>query len=371
MVRPNSKTLITWLDATVVAVALAVVVGGITRLTESGLSITEWKPVSGVLPPLGDVDWATAYAKFLQIPQAQTVHLGITLGAFKALFWWEWVHRLLARLVGLVIAVPFFWFWARGQLPALLRVRLAALPLLVAAQGALGWYMVSSGLAVRSTVSQYRLVAHLGLALVILVVALWTSVSLRGGRVKARGTGTVKARDTGTVEARGAGVGRGGGAVASGAARRRWIVVADLFALWIFGVILTGGFVAGLRAGKIFNTFPLMGGQFVPPGYRQFTGFLTNAFENPTAAQFHHRVLALITVFVAIALWRWARRTDASADIVRAQRNLALLACVQVALGVATLLLAVPVAIAALHQLAAVALLGAAVLAAHAARTAR
>jgi len=358
--RPDFRRLILWLDATVAAVAMTVVIGGITRLTESGLSITEWKPIAGVLPPLTDADWATAYAKFLQIPQAQSIHLGITFSAFKGIFWWEWAHRLIARGVGLVIAVPFVWFWLRGQLPHRLKLRLASLPLLVLAQGALGWYMVSSGLSVRVNVSQYRLVAHLGLALVILVVALWTSASLRAAM-----------RDTGAAEAAGATAAvtdapRG----ASAFNARRWALLSELFAVWTFLVILSGGFVAGLRAGKIYNTFPLMDGKLVPPGYALLDGIFTNAFENPAAAQFHHRVLAIVTVLVAIGFWFWAGSANAPARIVRAQRNVALIACLQVTLGIATLLLAVPVALAALHQLTAVALLGATVLAAHAARSA-
>lgn len=353
MTRQDFKPLIRWLDATVVSVAIAVVIGGITRLTESGLSITEWKPVSGVLPPLSDTDWATAYAKFLEIPQAQTVHVGITMGAFKMLYWWEWVHRLLARGVGLVIAVPFFWFWAKGQIPSTLKPRLTSLPILVAAQGALGWYMVSSGLVERTNVSQYRLVAHLGLALVILVIALWTSASLRSAMRSPREADANDAT-------------RRSAAVAFNLTR--WALIADGFAIWTFLVILSGGFVAGLRAGKSFNTFPLMGGQVVPPGYGQLDGFLKDAFENPASAQFHHRVLAILTVFVAIGLWRWVSTADAPARVVRAQRNVAIIAGVQVCLGIATLLLVVPVAVAALHQLVAVALLGATVLAAHTAR---
>lgn len=357
MPRNNFKALITWLDATVAAVAIAVVIGGITRLTESGLSITEWKPFSGILPPLTGTDWAAAYTSFLQIPQAQTVHQGITLDAFKVLFWWEWIHRLLARAVGLVIAVPFFWFLSRGEVPATLRNRLAALPLLVAAQGALGWYMVSSGLSVRTNVSQYRLVAHLGLALVILVIALWTSASLRAAQAEA----AVTPRATGEPKATGVPVRTG---------LQRWAFVSEAFAAWTFLVILSGGFVAGLRAGKIYNTFPMMGGQVVPPGYWQFTGFFSNAFENPAAAQFHHRLLALATVGAAIVLWLWASVADAPESVLKSLRNVAIVASLQVALGITTLLLAVPVAVAALHQLVAVALLGAAVLSAHAARRA-
>lgn len=346
--RPRfpQQSLITWLDATVVAVALAVVVGGITRLTESGLSITEWKPITGVLPPLNAADWDAAYQSYLQIPQSQTIHRGITLGAFKGIFWWEWLHRILARLVGLVIAVPYFWFLVRRRLPSRLRLRLATLPLLVAAQGVLGWYMVASGLIVRSNVSQYRLVAHLGLALVIFVVALWTSASLRAARQGALAGGAPR------------------GAAGSGS----WRMLTDAFAIWTFGVILSGGFVAGLRAGTIYNTFPLMGGQWVPPGYWMQSGFLSNAFENPVAAQFNHRVLAIATVLVAFVLWLLAVRRAAPRRVVTALRNVALVALVQVGLGIATLLLSVPVTVATLHQLTAVALLGATVLAANAVR---
>lgn len=344
--RSNPRALIIWLDATVVAVALAVVVGGITRLTESGLSITEWKPIAGVLPPLTEADWTAAFQRYLQIPQALTTHKGITLGGFKAIYWWEWVHRILARIVGLVIAVPYFWLLMRRQLPSALLVRLAVLPVLVAAQGALGWYMVSSGLSVRSNVSQYRLVAHLGLALVILVIALWTSATLRAER---DGSSGEAARGT-------------------GAASGWWPQLTVAFALWTFGVILTGGFVAGLRAGTIYNTFPLMGGQVVPPGYWMSDGFVGNAFGNPVAAQFHHRVLAIVTVLVAVAMWIGASARNAPARVVAVLRNVALVSSAQVGLGIATLLLSVPVAIAAIHQLVAVVLLGAVVLAAHEAR---
>ena len=148
-----------WLLVSAGAVLLAVAIGGITRLTESGLSITEWRPVSGVLPPLTGAEWDQAYQKYLEIPEARTVHRGITLSQFQALFWWEWVHRLLARLVGLVLALPCFWFLARGHLRPGHRSRLLLLPVLAAAQGVLGWYMVKSGLEVRVDVSPYRLTA--------------------------------------------------------------------------------------------------------------------------------------------------------------------------------------------------------------------
>ena len=176
--RTSDAAVRRWLLATALAVAATVAVGGGTRLTESGLSITEWKPVTGVLPPVTEAAWTHAYERYLEIPEAQTVHAGITLPQFKALYWWEWGHRLVARLVGLVAALPFFVLWWRGRIRRSLVSRLALLPALVAAQGALGWYMVSSGLAVRTSVSQYRLVAHLSLALVILAIAVWTAGSL-------------------------------------------------------------------------------------------------------------------------------------------------------------------------------------------------
>jgi heme a synthase len=168
-----------WLFASIVAVFLAVAIGGITRLTESGLSITEWKPVSGALPPSSDAAWQVEYEKFLQIPQASTTHAGITLGKFKWIFWWEWFHRNVARTVGLVFAIPWLLFMAQGRIPKALRLRLTALPFLTLAQGALGWYMVQSGLVERISVSAYRLTAHLGLALGILAVCVWTYSELR------------------------------------------------------------------------------------------------------------------------------------------------------------------------------------------------
>ncbi len=218
-----------WLMACVAAVVLTVVVGGITRLSESGLSITEWKPVSGVLPPMTGAAWDSAYQEFLRIPQAQTVHRGITLAGFKLIYWWEWFHRLLARGVGLVFAIPYVVLLVRRRIPAGYRVRLAALPILTLAQGVLGWYMVQSGLAVRSSVSAYRLAAHLALALGILVVAMWTYVEL------------------------------GPRSAAPRAARGwRWSIAAA--SGLVACTILSGAFVAGLRGGRIFNTFPLMGG---------------------------------------------------------------------------------------------------------------
>lgn len=311
-----------WLFASIVAVFLAVAIGGITRLTESGLSITEWKPVSGALPPSSDAAWQLEFEKFLQIPQASTTHAGITLGTFKWIFWWEWFHRNVARTVGLVFAIPWLLFMLQGRIPRALRLRLTALPFLTLAQGALGWYMVQSGLVERSSVSAYRLTAHLGLALGILAVCVWTYSELRPPSPER------EARATPSTW------------------RRAMLGMSALLGI----TVLSGGFVAGLRAGKIFNEFPLMGGQVVPVGYGQLSPWWTNAFENPVAAQFHHRTLAIVVTLLALSMtWR-AGRAALSPSVVRAVQAFGAVVSVQLLLGVTTLLLAVPLPLGVLHQ---------------------
>lgn len=307
-----------WLFACIVAVFLAVIVGGITRLTESGLSITEWKPVSGVFPPLQAAEWQTAYEAFLAIPQAQTTHAGITMGEFKFIYWWEWFHRILARGVGLVFAIPFLWFWMRGQLSSKLWWRLVWLPFLTLGQGFLGWYMVQSGLSVRTEVSAVRLAAHLLLALGILAVALWTHEDLR-------------ARD------------------AIPEPTRNWKRASQAVVALLLTTIVAGAFVAGLRAGKVFNEFPLMGGAFVPDGYATVSGWFNNATQNPIAANFHHRWLGVLSALTIFVMW-WRARLALSGEGLAMLASLRNGALVQALLGIATLLLAVPVWLGALHQ---------------------
>ena len=313
-----------WLIATAISVVVTLVVGGATRLTESGLSITEWKPVTGVLPPMTATAWGQAYQQYQQIPEAQTVHAGITLSQFKALYWWEWAHRIAGRLVGLVVLIPFLWFWRRGVIPRHLFARLLSLPLLVGAQGLLGWYMVSSGLAERTSVSPYRLVAHLSLALLVFAIAVWTVAELR--QSGERESAPISVRRT-----------------------------LYAFIVAVVVTIISGGFVAGLDAGRIFNEFPLMGGQVIPAGYGSGTG-IRNWFENPIAAQFNHRLLAILLALSVWIAWIVAERRW-SGDMRRWMRMAAVVAALQVALGLTTLLLGAPVLIAMLHQLGAVALL--------------
>ena len=314
-----------WLIAAAISVAMTIVIGGATRLTESGLSITEWKPVTGILPPMRAQAWQEAYERYQLIPEARTVHAGITLAQFQNLYWWEWAHRLAGRLVGIVVLLPFLWFWRRGWIASALFPRLLSLPLLVGAQGALGWYMVRSGLADRTSVSPYRLVAHLSLALLIFGIAVWTAGALsRSGEGRVRAPRIVR------------------------------IVLTVLTSAAVL-TMMSGGFVAGLDAGRIFNEFPLMGGQLVPSGYDAGTG-VRNLFENPIAAQFNHRVLAVLLALTIWGVWLVSERRW-TANLRRWTRLVALAGLLQVGLGIATLLLAAPPLLAATHQLGAVLLL--------------
>ena len=305
---------------------LMVVIGGVTRLTESGLSITEWKPISGAIPPLSDADWAQEFDRYKAIPQYQAIHADMSLAEFKTIFFWEYVHRLWGRLIGVVFALPFLWFLWKRRLPRSLAPKLAAILVLGGLQGALGWLMVESGLSERIEVSQYRLVAHLGAALILYLVILWVALDLLRPRPSGR----------------------------SGPGLRR--AVSSLLGL-AFVTVLAGGFVAGLRAGLIYNTFPLMNGELLPSDLAALVPWYLNPFENPAAAQFDHRVLAELTWLIALGLWLASLRYPLSRAARAAFYALALVATLQLGLGIATLLLAVPVPLAAAHQAVAVALL--------------
>jgi cytochrome c oxidase assembly protein subunit 15 len=335
-----------WLTVWAVMVLLTVVIGGVTRLTESGLSITEWAPVTGIVPPLSEADWNEAFARYQEIPEYEQLNRGMTLAEFKLIFVWEYVHRLWARLVGLALVLPLAVFLIRGGLGRPLVHRLLILLVLTGAQGALGWFMVQSGLSERTDVSQYRLAAHLALALIIYVITVWTTADLL-----LAGRGDVGLRAAFEEDVR-------------QLTRFAWIIVALVFA-----TAVAGAFVAGLEAGKTFNTFPLMGGRIVPRGYLAFSPWWDNLFENVATVQFNHRLLGVLTLVASGLMWwrgRWARIVGQSRRLLDL---LATIAALQVALGVATLLLVVPVWLAALHQAGAVLLLTAALLLLHALRT--
>ncbi len=349
-----------WLAVWAAMLVLIVVIGGVTRLTESGLSITEWKPVTGILPPLSARAWNDAFREYQQIPEYQQLKRGMTLPEFKRIYFWEYLHRLWARLVGFAFAVPLVVFLVRGGLTPRLTRRLVGLLLLTGAQGALGWFMVESGLSVRTDVSQYRLAAHLGLALVIYMATVWTAADLLGGPAGRR-------------------AGRlAGGRIGSQAVRRsddpaggRMLLLrraAGALTLMVFITALAGAFVAGLDAGRIFNTFPLMGGRLVPPGYFALSPWWRNVFENAPAVQFDHRLLATVSLLGALGLWVWGLRAQLTGRARLMLLLLPLVALVQVSLGIATLLLVVPILVAAVHQTGAVLLLTVSLLFYHALR---
>ncbi len=324
-----------WLVALAVMIAAMVVIGGVTRLTESGLSITEWKPVTGTLPPLSDAAWQEAYEKYQQIPEYQQVHFGMSLAEFKNIFFWEYLHRLWGRLIGLVaLAVPVI-LLARQGASRRRGVRLLAVPVLVLMQGVLGWYMVMSGLSARISVSQYRLTAHLVLALVIYGLVVWMAARL----------GPAK------------------GASILPIFRR---VCSGFFGL-VFLTIMAGGFTAGLKAGLVYNSFPLMDGRLIPDGYWSLSPWWLNFFETIETVQFNHRLLAMTTFCAAIGLVCWAFRAGMAAPVKRATLFVLGAVLVQVALGISTLLLVVPVGLAAAHQAGAILLFTSAILLVHAA----
>lgn len=309
-----------WLLVIAVMVFAMVILGGLTRLTDSGLSIVEWRPVTGWLPPLTHAEWEEAFAAYRAFPEYQKVNAGMTLAEFEKIFWLEYLHRLWGRLIGLVFAIPFAVFVVRGWVTPSLAFKLAGLFLLGGLQGLLGWYMVQSGLVDRPDVSQYRLVAHLCLALVIIAIAILLALSLLVPKPVVNSS-------------------RGIAATAIG--------VAAL----VFITIVAGGFVAGLNAGYAYNTFPLMDGELVPKLAFAFDPAWRAPFEDPTTTQFVHRVLAAITVVAVLGL-RAALLTVQVTAVARAVANL-LCVCVlaQFALGVITLLTFVALPAAMLHQM--------------------
>jgi len=333
--RPDQRPVAVWLLVCCALVFAMVLLGGLTRLTHSGLSMVDWRPLTGWLPPLSEAEWQAAFRAYQQYPEYQQLNRGMTLEGFQSIFWLEYVHRLWGRLIGLVFAVPLLYFWVTGRLRGGLWPRLLGIFTLGAMQGVLGWYMVRSGLVDRPDVSQYRLAAHLGLAVAIYGAMLWVALGLLHPRH----------RDT----------------VSTPLARASGGLVA-----LVLVTTLSGGFVAGLDAGLAYNTFPLMGEHLVPPGMLALEPPLANLFENIVTVQFTHRVLALATLVAACVLWWRAVRHPAARPARHAFHLLLAAALVQAALGVSTLLLMVPVALAAAHQAGALLLFTAALYARHA-----
>jgi len=314
-----------WLYFMALLVLVMVAVGGITRLTGSGLSIVEWKPISGVLPPLSEAEWLADFDAYRQIPQYQFVNRGMSLDEFKFIFFWEWFHRFLGRLIGLAFAVPFVVFLVQRRFSWDLAAPLAALFVLGGFQGALGWWMVSSGLSELTSVSQYRLAAHLGAAALLFMALVWVARRLEPRPM--------------TPE------------------RPRGPIV--LLLALVFIQLIAGAFVAGLDAGMGYNTWPLMDGALIPAGLDAITPWWKNLFENALTVQFIHRGLAyLVLLYAGFLLWRQARR-GGFAGVNGWLPRIGVLIALQVVLGIATLLSAVPISLALGHQALAFMLCGA------------
>src|SRR5579862_2836035 len=374
---PSLRPIAIWLLFCCGMILVMVVIGGITRLTLSGLSITEWQPVVGILPPMSPAAWVAEFAKYQHIPQYRLVNYGMSLDQFKTIYLWEYTHRLWGRLIGFAYAVPFLYFALRRRLPRRLLGPLAGVLLLGFLEGALGWYMVLSGLAERVEVSQYRLVAHLALALTIYATTLWVALGIlsdpgphpnppplnphpslprKRGRIREGAGAGVQADEAAGPLPRRRGRDRVGAA---------WRRAAEALLGLVALTILAGGFVAGLHAGLTYNTFPLMDGSLVPAGYAQLQPFARNWFENIAAVQFDHRLLAMTTAAVVLLLWLAGRRASLSRPAHLALHALLAAAALQFALGVLTLLLVVPIPLAAAHQAGAVLLLTAAIVLRH------
>ena len=314
----GARPVAVWLFAVAFLVLAMVVVGGATRLTGSGLSITQWKPISGALPPLSPAAWLAEFHNYQRIPQYRYVNQGMTLEAFKSIFWWEWAHRLLGRLLGVVFAVPFLVFLALRRLPRRLIWRCVALFLLGGLQGLVGWWMVKSGLEARVTVAPERLATHLGLALILYAALIWTAWEAWGGEGR-------------------------------GSTPSRWRPIAVILAIAVYGQCLLGALVAGNQAGLVYNDWPLMNGALWPKAY--WSAGLNSLLHSQAAVQFNHRMVAYLLFAGAVAAGVAAarsRRLPAQTRWLFA--SLAGLLTLQALLGIATLMARAPLGLSAAHQ---------------------
>jgi heme a synthase len=329
--QPVPAAVRNWLIVVAGMIFFMIVLGAVTRLTESGLSMVEWKPVTGWLPPFGDSAWQAELEKYLSSPQGRLVSRDFAAHDFEQIYWLEYLHRLWGRLIGVAFALPLVWFWFKGWLSPALKPRLIVMLVLGGLQGALGWAMVASGLVDRPSVSHYRLAAHLLLAVALYAYTVWLILEL--------GPQAVRRADAKTArEATG-------------------------LAIFLFIVLTWGALMAGLRAGTAHNTFPTMSGYWIPPGLFDLQPWWINPFENGTTIQFIHRWLAKLLVLGVLALaWRTRRPETIAA---------AVMALVQLGLGIATILSGVNIALASAHQAGAVLLLTTLIVVRHRATTSR
>lgn len=325
----DHRAIAIWLLTCCAIIFGMIILGGVTRLTGSGLSMVEWAPIMGILPPLNDKEWQDAFYLYQQFPEYQLKNFHMSVHDFKSIFWFEYGHRLLGRSIGIFFLLPFLYFLFKGKIEKALTPKLIIMFVLGGLQGLMGWYMVKSGLVNDPRVSQYRLTAHLGLAVAIYAYMLWVALGLLYPRMN-------KVREE--------------------AVRKLGRLSLSITALIII-TILSGGFVAGTHAGFAFNTFPLMNGQLIPDGLFEMTPLWHNFFENIITVQFNHRVMATLLFLIVPFFWFKAGKLDLH-PLANAGRHLLLVALfLQITLGISTLLLVVPVALGAAHQAGAIVLL--------------
>jgi cytochrome c oxidase assembly protein subunit 15 len=318
----DNRQIAVWLLVCCGLVYCMIILGGVTRLTHSGLSMVEWEPIVGTIPPLSQNEWEETFQKYQQFPEYQKLNRGMSLDEFKSIFWFEYAHRLLGRSIGIVFLLPFLYFLFARKVSRSLVPKLVVMFVLGGLQGLLGWYMVKSGLVDKPHVSQYRLTAHLMVAVAIYSYMLWVALSLlspTAGNANSPGIATL---------------------------RRYAVGVTALVIL----MILSGGFVAGTRAGFAFNTFPLMQGYFFPPGMFAMDPAYINLFENIATVQFNHRIFAYVLCIAIPLFWFASRRFTLNVRTQAGFHVLLIALVLQVILGISTLLLVVPVPLAAAHQ---------------------
>ena len=318
----NDRAIALWLISVAILIYIMVILGGVTRLTGSGLSMVEWDPIMGIIPPLTDQEWQETFDKYKQFPEYQKINVGMDLDGFKDIFIFEYSHRVLGRLIGLAFLIPFIFFLARKQIRPQLTPKLVIMFVLGGLQGLLGWYMVKSGLVNNPHVSQYRLAAHLSAAILIYSYILWIAWGLLNPSPQNSWIRGIEPL-------------------------RRYTKIGIVL---IVIMIISGALVAGTKAGLGFNTFPLMNGDFFPPGLLDMSPFYLNFLENPTTIQFDHRILAYVLILYIPFLWYKAQQFSLSNRTRMAFHIMLLLFIIQIILGVTTLLFEVPVALAASHQ---------------------
>jgi cytochrome c oxidase assembly protein subunit 15 len=327
-VSPNDKWILTWLWSLLITLIALIVVGGLTRLTDSGLSIVEWKPVTGFMPPLSQSSWLIEFSKYKNIPEFKLINFDITLEEFKFIYWWEWGHRQLARFLGLVWFVGFVFFWISKRIPKNWGYYFLGIGFLGSLQGFLGWWMVSSGLTGRVVdVFSYRLAIHLSMAFIILFYIFWAI--LRNGK-----------NDTDMYEAR-------------RYRNSRFLKLVIFVGLVSYLQLILGALVAGIDAGRGYNDWPLMNGSFIPDNIFGYQPFFSNFFENPGLVQFNHRMIGYLLFFAILAAWFFSRKLAHKKTVV-ASNLLFLILIFQIILGITTVLYRAPMLMASFHQFTAI-----------------